>query len=51
MRFFLADFYAFGDGCLNFVGLAEAPAYHAVLVTDNDDGCESECAAAFGYLW
>ena len=46
----LGSLNAFGDSGLNFVGLAKAPAYHAVLVTYNDDGSESECAAALGYL-
>ena len=44
---FLGGFNAFGDGCLNFVGFAEAPSYDTVFVAYNDDGGEGECASAF----
>ncbi len=50
MRFFLGSFHAFGDCSLNFIGFAESPAYDAVFVTNDNDGCESESAATLGNL-
>ncbi len=44
------SFNAFCDCGLNFIGFSEAPAYDAVFISDNNDGCESECAATFGNL-
>ena len=46
----LGCLYALGDSCLNFIGFAETPAYDAIFVTNNYDGCESEGATTLGNL-
>ena len=49
-KIFLGSLDAFGDGGLHFVGLAQAPAYDAVLIADNNDGCKGERTATLGDL-
>ncbi len=46
----LGGFNALCDGSLNFVGLAQAPAYDTVFIADDDDSGESECTATLGNL-
>ena len=46
----LGCLYALGDSRLDFVGLTETPADDSILVADNHDGCEAECAATLGDL-
>ena len=49
-KILLGCLYALGDSGLHFVGFAQAPAYHAVFVTDNDNGCEGERTATLGHF-
>ena len=46
----LCVLHAFGDGRLNLRSLAQTVAYDAVLVTDDDNGRETECTTSLGYL-
>ena len=41
---------ALGDGCRNFVGLAQSPADDAVAVADHDNSRETERPSTLGYL-
>lgn len=49
-KILLCVLHAFGDGRLNLRSLAQTVAYDAVLVTDDDNGRETECTTSLGYL-
>ena len=46
----LGSLNALGDGSLNFIGLSEAPAYDAVLITYDNDGGKCKGAEPLGHL-
>ncbi len=41
---------AFLNGSLNFLGLSKTIANNSILVSNNDNGCKSECSTTFGNL-